>query len=94
MSEETKEDALKKMATAHHLAWETFGHREKVALPIGTSLDAKTIWVAALALGKLDAAFDARLKAARPYLFGCAKPGEFDAATFEEAAKLLEELCT
>jgi hypothetical protein len=42
---------------------------------------------------KLDATFDARLKAARPYLFGCAKPDQFDAAKFEEAAELLEELC-
>lgn len=89
-----KEDAIKKMATAHHLAWEAFGLREKVALPIGTSLDAKAIWTAALAQGKLDTDFDARLKAERPYLFGCAKPSEFDADKFEKAAKLLEELCT
>jgi hypothetical protein len=87
-----KEDALKKMAMAHHLAWEAFGVRLKVAIPMGQSLNAKTIWTAAQAQGKLDAGLDARLKAARPYLFGCLKPKGFDAAKFEEAAKLLEEL--
>ena len=84
----SKEDAVKKMAAAHHLAWEAFGIREKVALPIGTLLDAKTIWNVA----KLDAGFDARLKAARPYLFGCVKSIDFDPTKFEDAAKLLKEL--
>lgn len=88
-----KVDAIKRMATAHHLAWESFGFREKVAVPIGTSLNAKTIWTAALAQAKLNAPFDGRLKAARPYLFGCVKSKDFDATRFEEAAKLLEELC-
>lgn len=89
----SKGGAVKKMATAHHLGWEAFGIREKVALAIGTPLDAKTIWTAARSQAKLDAAFDERLKAARPYLFRCARLVEFDAAKFEEAAKLLEELC-
>ena len=88
-----KEDAVTEMAAAHHLAWEAYGTRMQVALPIGLPLDAKTIWTASLAQAKLDAALDTRLKAARPYLFGCVKAKDFDAARFNEAANLLEELC-
>jgi energy-coupling factor transporter ATP-binding protein EcfA2 len=87
-----KEEAIKKLSSAHHSAWEVYGTREKVALPIRTPLNAKVIWTTALAQTKLEAAFDTRLKAARPYLFGCVKPADFDPAKFEEAAKLLEEL--
>ncbi len=88
-----KEEGVKDLAVAHHLAWEVFGRREKVVLPIGTPLNAKTIWTAAIGQTKLDAALDARLKAARPYLFGCVKSKDFDPTKFQEAAKLLEELC-
>jgi energy-coupling factor transporter ATP-binding protein EcfA2 len=87
-----KEDAVKKLAASHNHAWEAFGIREKVSLPIGTSLNAKAIWTAALGEKKLNEAFDARLKAARPYLFGCVKSEDFDPTKFEEAAKLIEEL--
>jgi hypothetical protein len=86
------DDAAKSLAAAHHLAWEAYGVREKVALPIGEPLAAKSIWDAALAQGKLDAALDARLKTARPHLFGGVKAKDFDAIKFEDAAKLLEEL--
>jgi hypothetical protein len=88
-----KEEAIKKLSAAHQSAWEVYGTREKVALPIGTALYAKAIWTAAFAQKKLDAAFDTRLKAARPYLFGCLKEADIKPAEFEEAAKLLEELC-
>jgi energy-coupling factor transporter ATP-binding protein EcfA2 len=88
-----KEEAIRKLSAAHHSAWEYYGQKERVALPIGTPLNAKLIWTAALSQTKLDATFDLRLKAARPYLFGCVNPADFASAKFEEAAKLLDELC-
>lgn len=88
------EEAVKKLSAAHHSAWEVYGLREGIALPIGTLLNAKVIWTAALGQTKLNAALDARLKAARPYLFGDVEVSSFDPAKFEDAAKLLEELCS
>jgi energy-coupling factor transporter ATP-binding protein EcfA2 len=85
-----KHGAITALARAHHLAWEAYGLREKVALPIGEPLRAKAIWNAAQP--KLDPALDARLKAGRPYLFGDVDENDFDPAKFEEAAKLVEEL--
>lgn len=85
-------ESFKKLALAHQFAWETYGKRNKICLPIGETLSAKIIWDAALAQSKLDTALDARLKAARPYLFGSVEDKDFDAAKFEEAARLLEEI--
>jgi len=88
-----KEEAVKKLAVAHHLAWEAYGYRENVALPMRSSVNAESIWAAALAEKKVDAAFNARLTTARPYLFGSVKEVDFSPEEFEKAAKLLEELC-
>ena len=87
-----KENAVQQLSLAHHLAWEIYGTREQVALPLGSPINAKSIWTAALAQSKLEAALDTRLKAALPYLFGSVKAADFDAKQFEVTAKLLEEL--
>jgi HEPN domain-containing protein len=85
-------EAVKRLVDAHHAAWEAYGEREEVCLPIGNALDAKRIWEAALAQTKLDAGLDAQLKAARPYLFGNIEEKDFDRSKFEEAVRLLEGL--
>jgi energy-coupling factor transporter ATP-binding protein EcfA2 len=87
-----RDEAIKKMKVAHELAWEIYGSREKVCLPIGEQLTAKVIWDAASAQIKLDAELNERLKKARPYLFGNIEADQFDATEFESAAKLLEEI--
>ncbi len=87
-------EAVKKLALAHHLAWESYGKRNKICLPIGDTYTAKSIWDAALAQSKLDTAMDSRLKAVRSYLFGSVEDADYDAVKFEEAAKLLEEVAS
>jgi energy-coupling factor transporter ATP-binding protein EcfA2 len=87
-----RDEAIQKMKVAHELAWETYGKREKVCLPIGVELSAKVIWDAASAQMKLDAELNERLKKARPYSFGNIETDQFNATEFESAAKLLEEL--
>jgi AAA domain-containing protein len=85
-------EAMKRMKVAHVLAWEIYGTREKVCLPIGEEISAKVIWDAAAAQTKLDAELNERLKKARPYLFGNVTTDQFDPTEFESAAKLLEEI--
>lgn len=85
-------EAIERMKVAHELAWEIYGIREKVCLPIGDERSAKVIWDAASVQRKLEGELNERLKKARPYFFGNAKAEQFDATEFELAAKLLEEV--
>ena len=62
-------------------------------LPLGAAMTPASIWPQAVSQGKLTPEILARLTTARPYLYGSVKSGLFDASKFEEAAKLLEDLC-
>jgi hypothetical protein len=85
-------DSLKKLASAHTSAWEAFGARRGVSLPMGAQPSAAVVWSAARDQDKLDAVLDERLKAARPYLFASLDAADFSPAGFAAAASLVDEL--
>lgn len=77
---------------AFFLCWLVFGAKIGVLVPLGAKISAHNLWVEAAKQKKLAPEIEARLNAARPYLFGTVKPKEFKSAEFEKAVKLLEEL--
>ena len=81
------------LSRAHGFFWIVFGEKIGVLLPLGSAMTPASIWPQAVSQGKLTPEILARLTAARPYLYGSIKSGQFDAAKFEEASKLLEDLC-
>jgi HEPN domain-containing protein len=79
------------MKLGHGFFWQAYGATLGVLLPLGVEIAASAIWKAADEQTKVPADVKARLDAAKGYLFGSVKVDKFDAAEFEEAAKLLEE---
>lgn len=77
---------------AHSFFWQEYGKKLGVLMPIAAEISAPAIWKAADEQAKIPAEVNVKLEAAKPYLFGGVKGGKFDAAKFEEAAKLLEDL--
>lgn len=77
---------------AHSFFWQEYGKKLGVLMPIAAEISAPAIWKAADEQTIIPAEIKVKLEAAKPYLFGNVKVGKFDAAKFEEAAKLLEDL--
>ena len=80
------------MRSAHDLFWQAYGEKLGVLVPLGVKITAAVIWSAAQVQEKLTADSNTRLDSAKGYLYGSVKGDKFDAAKFEEAATLLEEL--
>lgn len=80
------------MHQAHELFWLLYGTKLGVELPLGVEPTAPIIWRAARTTGKLSPLAEAKLNAAKAYLFGSVAVQDFDPLKFEQTAKLLEEL--
>lgn len=90
----TKRTCQDALSVAHGFFWEVYGAKLKIMVPLGAGSKTNEIWKAAHDQGLIPAQDEARLNAARAYLYASQKGDKFDATKFEEAAKLLEELAT
>ena len=70
-----------------------YGSKLGVRLPIGVEPSGAAIWKAAKEEKLMPPEALAKLETNKAYLFGCVKGDKFLPEKFEEAAKVLEELC-